>query len=63
MITGDNILTAQAIAHSLGIEGDAVQGLVLDNGPDIKKLLKKTNIFARVNPEHKQQIITALKEM
>ena len=63
MITGDNLLTAQAIAHELGIQWAAIQGVELDNDINIKKILKKTNIFARVNPEHKQKIIAALKEM
>lgn len=63
MITWDNIVTAQAIANELWIYWDAIQGIDLDNWQDLKELLKTTNIFARVNPVHKQQIIMALKEM
>lgn len=30
---------------------------------DIKDLVKHTNIFARVNPEHKLKIVSALQDM
>jgi len=65
MITGDNVVTAQAIARSLWINGNAIQGTELDNidNKQLKKILQNTNIFARVNPIHKQQIVHALKEM
>jgi P-type Ca2+ transporter type 2C len=62
MITGDNIITATAIARELGIEGEAREGKQLKSVKDIQKSIKKVNIFARVNPEHKQQIVAALKE-
>jgi len=64
MITGDYALTAQAIAHQLGIEGDAVSGEELENMHDeaLKKTVKETSIFSRVNPEHKIRIVRALRE-
>ena len=62
MITWDNIQTAKAIAHQLWIEWDAIEWLEMDKLKNLTKTLKKISIFARVNPEHKQEIITALKK-
>jgi Ca2+-transporting ATPase len=64
MITGDYALTAQAIAHQLDIEGDAVSGEQLEDMDDdaLKKTVKETSIFSRVNPEHKIRIVRALRE-
>jgi Ca2+-transporting ATPase len=64
MITGDYALTAQAIAHQLGIKGDVVSGEELEgmNDETLKKTVKKTSIFSRVNPEHKIKIVRALRE-
>ena len=47
MITGDYALTAQAIAHQLGIEGDAVTGEELEklNDDVLKKTVKEISIF------------------
>jgi len=63
MITWDNIITAKAIAKELGIKWDAILWLDLNKKTDkeLSKLLNKTSIFARVNPEHKQRIVTILK--
>jgi len=64
MITGDYALTAQAIAHQLGIEGNAVSGEELEKMHDeaLKKTVRETSIFSRVNPEHKIRIVRALRE-
>jgi Ca2+-transporting ATPase len=64
MITGDYALTAQAIAHRLGIEGDAVRGEELEKMDDeaLKKTVEEISIFSRVNPEHKIRIVRALRE-
>jgi len=64
MITGDYALTAQAIAHHLGIEGDAVTGEELEkmDGEALKKTVKEISIFSRVNPEHKIRIVRALRK-
>jgi Ca2+-transporting ATPase len=64
MITGDYALTAQAIAHQLGIEGDAVRGEELEKMDDeaLKKTVKEISIFSRVNPEHKIRIVQALRK-
>ena len=64
MITGDYALTAEAIAHQLGIEGDAVSGEELEemNNEALKKAVKEISIFSRVNPEHKIRVVRALRE-
>lgn len=61
MITGDQLQTAQAIAGELGIIGQAVTG---QNIPklNLQKDIHNIGIFARVNPEHKLQIVEALKQ-
>ena len=65
MITGDHALTAQAIAAEIGLPTDTP---VID-GPTLEKLtddelfdlVGQTHIYARVNPEHKIRIVSALK--
>ncbi len=63
MITGDHRLTAEAIAKEIGIAGPGVDGKYLDSIDDaaFAKLVATTNIYARVNPEHKMRIVKALK--
>jgi len=66
MITGDHKVTASAIAESLGImkPGDeALDGGDLNNLSDeeLKEKVKTVNVFARVSPEHKVNIVTAVK--
>jgi Ca2+-transporting ATPase len=64
MITGDNINTARAIAHEIGLEGEAIEGIHFSQLGNIEKrqLLKTINIFARVEPKHKLEIIKLLQE-
>lgn len=62
MITGDQIATAKAIAEKLGIKGEAVSGHELENIRNLEAEIKRINIFARVNPEHKLDIVKALKK-
>jgi len=66
MITGDYPNTARAIAESIGLlrPGHKVlTGAQLDQIDD-KQLIKEveeTDVFARVSPEHKMRIVTALQ--
>ncbi len=64
MITGDNPLTAQAIAEQIGIKSEVLTGLQLDRMSDeaILNSVKQISIFARVNPEHKVKILEALQK-
>jgi Ca2+-transporting ATPase len=67
MITGDHKLTAKSIAKQLGIISSK-EDLVL-SGSELSKLtleafenmVEKVRVYARVNPEQKLQIITALQ--
>jgi len=67
MITGDYKDTAFAIAKDLGMaesEDEAMMGAELDALSDaqIREVVKKTKVYARVSPDHKVKIVTALKE-
>lgn len=66
MITGDHLDTAFAIGKDLGIaedEDQAIMGRELNQMTDaeIQELVKTKRIFARVSPENKVQIVSALK--
>jgi len=67
LITGDYKETAYAIAKELGMvehEGQAIMGKDLDEYSDekLREVVKKTKVYARVSPDHKVRIVTALKE-
>ena len=64
MITGDNKVTAVAIAKEIGImsKGDiAIEGLEIDklNDEQLKDKVKNIAVYARVSPEHKIRIVRA----
>ena len=66
MITGDFKDTAFAIAKELGMaetEDQAMMGDELNNISDeeLKEVVKRVKVYARVSPEHKVRIISALK--
>jgi Ca2+-transporting ATPase len=65
MITGDHPSTASAIGRELGfknaervITGKELQNL---NAVELQELVKNTNIFARVSPEDKLNLVKALQ--
>lgn len=66
MITGDNRLTALAIAKELGIalkdeaiDGHEISKLTKD---ELSRYLDFVNVYARVSPEHKMKIVRILKD-
>ncbi len=66
MITGDHRNTAVAIASQTGIlsaSKEIVTGEELDKLGDkeLKKIIDRIAVFARVNPEHKLRIVRCLK--
>ncbi|MEK7511071.1 MAG: HAD-IC family P-type ATPase [Patescibacteria group bacterium] len=66
MITGDHVVTAEAVAREAGIfkEGNRViSGTELDSLSDVKLrgALADVAVFARVTPEHKLRIIQAYR--
>lgn len=68
MVTGDNIITAKAIATECGIYTDG--GVVME-GPKFRKLsdsemtevLPKLQVLARSSPEDKRILVTKLKDL
>ena len=67
MITGDYLDTAFAIGKDLGMaedESQAIMGRELNDmsEEEIREVVKTKRIFARVSPENKMQIVTALKQ-
>lgn len=69
MITGDYGLTAESIARRIGIitskRARIVTGFDLESmsQEDLKDVLKEEVIFARVAPEHKLRVVSALQEL
>ncbi|QBQ07342.1 Ca2+-transporting ATPase [Spiroplasma gladiatoris] len=68
MITGDHKVTAFEIASRLGIAdetyNDVITGAEIEtlSREDLKNKLNQTNVFARVNPEHKALIVDLLQD-
>ena len=66
MITGDNGITASAIARKIGIPGSdrIITGEMLEAMSDsqLQEAVKNVSIFSRVIPEHKMRIVKAFKE-
>jgi Ca2+-transporting ATPase len=66
MITGDHPRTAAVIAKELGItdQDRAVTGAELERMDDAQRaeIVADMSVYARVNPEHKLQLIDALRQ-
>jgi Ca2+-transporting ATPase len=64
MITGDHAVTAAAIGHELGIEGQALTGAQFAAIPDeqLKQQLDQIGVVARVSPEDKIRLVTLLQQ-
>ncbi len=68
MLTGDNYLTAYAVAEELKIansKGEVVNAFDIENlsDEDFKKVLSKITVIARSTPVVKLRVVKALKEM
>lgn len=64
MITGDHKITAVAIAKELGIyekDSQALSGTEVDalSDDELDRVIRKTNVYARVSPENKVRIVQA----
>lgn len=66
MITGDNGVTASAIAAKIGMAGadDIVTGDMIDamSEEELRERVKTANVYSRVIPEHKMRIVKALRQ-
>ena len=64
MITGDNAMTAQAIAEKVGIRSAVVEGKEIESmdSEGIGKIVEEVDVFARVSPSSKYLILQALRE-
>lgn len=68
MITGDHRLTAEAVAHELGMfqgyEGDVITGeeLARMSEEDLKDRVMDISVYARVTPKDKLRIVRAFKQ-
>jgi Ca2+-transporting ATPase len=67
MITGDHKATAEAVARELGLlssKRKVLSGAELDRlqGNEFERLVEDVAVYARVSPEHKLRIVTALKK-
>ncbi len=64
VITGDHPETARAVAEAVGIPADrVVTGEKIDAASDaeLRALVERVNVFARIRPEQKLRIVTALR--
>jgi Ca2+-transporting ATPase len=66
MITGDHKDTAVSVAKAVGLQSDLVltgQELDLLDKKELREVVQKCQIFARVSPQNKVQILQALQSL
>lgn len=63
IVTGDHPGTAKAVAEKIGLSGEVVTGDQMDrlNDEELREMVKKTRVFARVTPLQKLQLIKTLQ--
>ncbi|MEY4731415.1 MAG: Mg2+-importing ATPase [Candidatus Parcubacteria bacterium] len=65
IITGDNLLVTEMIARSLDLQitgslpGERLAGM---NRQELREAVERVNVFSRVTPEQKEDIVAALRE-
>lgn len=65
ILTGDNEKVTKTICHQVGIKvNNMVLGSQLDNLNDqeLKSVVEKTEVFAKLTPDQKERIVKALKD-
>ena len=64
MITGDNVRTASAIADSLAMDAESIEGRAIEamDDSELRERVEGVDVFARTSPEHKVRILRALQE-
>lgn len=68
MVTGDHPVTALAIAREMGLASEPFQVVtgaqLADKSPeDLKKIIERINVFARVSPAQKYQIVESARSV
>lgn len=68
MVTGDNPLTAKAVAEQIGLlsKGDEVltgSQLIELNDQELKSRLEKIRVFARITPENKHRLVKVYQSL
>jgi Ca2+-transporting ATPase len=63
MITGDNAVTAGAIAEEVGIESDVMTGREVEavDDEELAEIVEDVDVFARAEPTHKVRILRVLQ--
>lgn len=65
MITGDRVDTAEAVAEDMGLgaaDGTTGSRLADLSAEELRAVVQSRDVFARVEPEHKQRIIECLQD-
>ncbi len=64
MVTGDNVRTAGAIAGTLGLGTEVLEGQAIEamDDAELRERVEAVDVFARTSPEHKVRILRALQE-
>lgn len=64
VISGDSVKTVQNIAIDTGIEGaeNAVDMTTINTDEELKEVAERCNVFGRVTPAQKKQLVLALQE-
>jgi Ca2+-transporting ATPase len=63
ILTGDAKETAVYVGKQIGIDGEVIEGREMDlmDEGELREIVLRTRIFARINPEHKLKIVEILK--
>lgn len=64
MLTGDSLLTAQAVSKMIGLDGASIEEFELQKLSDAEfdNAVREKTIFARITPETKLRVIQSLKK-
>lgn len=63
IISGDDLATVENIASIVGIKDAHGVDMSTEKSPNYNKLVREYNIFTRVTPPQKKELITALKKI